>query len=175
MAVMVCRPAWISPRSGSRGSESGNRCSRPNRLGRWMRGTSRSCRSRRHGPVLDPMYSLLPSFVLVLGLVIVLFGFGRGRSSRVVAEGLGDAALGDFVLAVDALGVDAQQDLDAVAGPLGDLGRRDAGVEPAGQAGVPQVVDALGERRRRLPRGADPVTAVTTTSSTRWSWVPRLR
>jgi len=57
-----------------------------------------------------------------------------------------DAALGGVVLAVDALGIDLEQDGDAVSGPLGDLGRWDASVEPGAYAGVTQIVDALGER-----------------------------
>jgi len=39
-----------------------------------------------------------------------------------VAEGFLDAATSDGVLAVDALGVDLEQDGDAVPRPLGDLG-----------------------------------------------------
>ena len=52
------------------------------------------------------------------------------------------SALGYLVLAVDALGVDPEQDGDAVPGPLGDLGGRDSAVEPGGDTGVPKVVDA---------------------------------
>lgn len=43
-----------------------------------------------------------------------------------------------LVLAENALGVDPQQHVHAVAGPLGDLGSCDAGVEPGGHCGVPQ-------------------------------------
>jgi hypothetical protein len=39
------------------------------------------------------------------------------------AEDLLDALVGDVLLAVDALGVDPEEDLDAVPGSLGDLGR----------------------------------------------------
>ena len=46
------------------------------------------------------------------------------------AEGVGDALVGGVGLAVDAVGVDLQQDCDAVPGAAGDLGRRDPGVEP---------------------------------------------
>jgi len=46
------------------------------------------------------------------------------------------------MLADDALGVDPEQDVDAVAGPFGDLGGGDSAVEPGGEAGVPEVVRA---------------------------------
>ena len=57
-------------------------------------------------------------------------------------EGRGDAPPGSVLLAGDALGVDLQQHRDAVAGPLGDLRRGHAGVEPRRHRGVPQVVGA---------------------------------
>jgi hypothetical protein len=50
--------------------------------------------------------------------------------AAVVPEDLVDSAVGDFFLAADALGVDAEEYLHAVAGALGDLGWRDAAVEP---------------------------------------------
>ena len=58
----------------------------------------------------------------------------------VLAQGFVDAALGELVLAHDALGVDAQQDVHAVPGPLGHLRGIDAAVQP----GVPQVVGGAG-------------------------------
>ena len=69
------------------------------------------------------------------------------------AQGFVDAALGKLVLARDALGVDAQQHVHAVPGPLGHLGGIDAAVEPGGQAGEPQVVWPPGEGRGLLRRG----------------------
>src|ERR1700743_3337411 len=60
----------------------------------------------------------------------------RGRTGVVLAQRLGDAALGYGVLAVDALGVDPEQDFDAVPGPRGYLGRWHPGVELQRQAGV---------------------------------------
>jgi len=64
------------------------------------------------------------------------------RTARisVLPERVADPALGELVLADDALGVDPQQHLDAVPGPFGDLGRVYAAVQPGGQAGVPEVV-----------------------------------
>ena len=64
-------------------------------------------------------------------------------SGGVIAECLADAALSDGVLAVDALGVDLQQDIDAMPSSRGGLGWRGAGVQPQRQAGVPYVVTLL--------------------------------
>src|SRR5262249_34925329 len=64
-----------------------------------------------------------------------------------------DPSLGKLVLAHDALGVDPQQHVHAVPGPLGYLSRVDAAVEPRGQAGMPEVIWAPSERRGFL-RGA---------------------
>lgn len=69
---------------------------------------------------------------------------------RILGEDLLDPAVSDPVLALHALRVDAQQDFDAVTGPLGDLGGRDAAVKPQGYRGVPQVVGAGGKRRGDL-------------------------
>jgi len=62
---------------------------------------------------------------------------------------------------VQTLGVDPEQDLYGLARPLGDVGRRDASVEPGRHGGVPKVVRPLGQgrgddlrRERRLPRTA---------------------
>jgi hypothetical protein len=60
------------------------------------------------------------------------------------AKCLGDAALGKVLLPGEALGVDAEQHVDAVPGPLGDLSRSDAAVEPGGQARMAQVVGPPG-------------------------------
>jgi hypothetical protein len=62
-------------------------------------------------------------------------GVGRPR-------GFEDPPLGLVLLAGDALGVDPEQDVDAVPGPVGDLRRRHASVEPGGDCGMPQVVGA---------------------------------
>jgi len=71
---------------------------------------------------------------------------GSDWRESILAERFADAALGEFVLADDALGVDAQQNVHAVPRPLRDLGREDAPVQPGGQARVPQVVRPPGER-----------------------------
>jgi hypothetical protein len=89
------------------------------------------------------------------GCFAVWGGFRLARFRRLdrgvcAAEEFLDALVGDFLLAVDAFGVDAQEDLDTVAGPLGDLGGSDAAVEPEGDCGVPEVVGAAGERRGDL-------------------------
>jgi hypothetical protein len=72
------------------------------------------------------------------------------RCSLDVGKSSADPALGDLVLAFEALGVDAEQDLDAVASPFGDLGCGYSPVEPGGQACVAKVVWAAGERRAVL-------------------------
>jgi len=55
-------------------------------------------------------------------------GFARllWAGSFVVAECVFNALAVELVAAMDAFGVDAEQDIDAVAGPLGDLGGVDA-------------------------------------------------
>ena len=53
-----------------------------------------------------------------------------------LAQRFADTALGQLVLADDAFGVDPQEYVDAVPGPLGDLGWVDAAVEPRGQTRV---------------------------------------
>src|SRR5215471_19607023 len=80
-------------------------------------------------------------------------GLADGLAISVMAQGFVDAALGEFVLARDALGVDAQQHVHAVPGPFGHLGGIDAAVQPRRQAGVPQVVWPPGQRRGLLGRG----------------------
>jgi hypothetical protein len=78
---------------------------------------------------------------------------GETASISVLPQGLADAALGELILAHHAPGIDPQEHIHAVPRPLGYLGRVDAAVEPCGQAGVPEVVRAQGERRGLL-RGA---------------------
>jgi len=67
-------------------------------------------------------------------------------SCRQCQRGL-DACPRDIILAVDALGVDPEEDIHAVPGPLGDLGRRDPGIQPSRNGCVAQVVRVLGQRR----------------------------
>lgn len=57
-----------------------------------------------------------------------------------------DTAPGCLFGAVDAFGVGAEEDGDAVAGSFGDLGRGYAFVEPGGDGGVAEVVGAFGEQ-----------------------------
>src|SRR5260370_38126440 len=54
-------------------------------------------------------------------------------SDSVTPQGGGDPAPGDLVLAVEALGIDAEQHLDAGAGPLRHLGCGHSSVAPGGQ------------------------------------------
>ena len=60
-------------------------------------------------------------------------------------RGFEDAPLGLVLLSGDAPGVDAQQHIDPVACPLGDLGRSGPGVEPGGHGRVPQIVRSAGQ------------------------------
>ena len=57
-----------------------------------------------------------------------------------------DTALGFVLLAGDALGVDPQQNVHAVASPLGNLGRGNPGVQPGGNRRMPQIVRAPGQQ-----------------------------
>jgi hypothetical protein len=59
-----------------------------------------------------------------------------GTSVSALFQCIADSALGELALADDALGVDPEKYVDAVSGPLGDLGGLDAAVQPGGQAGV---------------------------------------
>lgn len=92
----------------------------------------RSCRSRR-GSRVSAIFQLPVT---------------PDNCSPDVGKGGGDPALGDLVLAFEALGVDAQHDLDAVTSPFGDLGCGYSSVEPARQACVAKVVWAAGEGER---------------------------
>jgi hypothetical protein len=56
-----------------------------------------------------------------------------------------DPAAGRVPLAGEALGVDLEQHDDAVAGPLGDLRRRDTRAQPRRHRRMPQVVRTSGE------------------------------
>src|ERR1700689_4280540 len=60
--------------------------------------------------------------------------------------GVGDALVGGVGLPVDAVGVDFEQDDDAVPGAARDLGGGHARVQGQGHARVPQVVGPGGER-----------------------------
>jgi len=57
-----------------------------------------------------------------------------------------DAALGFGLLPGDALGVDTQQDVDAVASPLSYLRSGHPSVQPGGDCRMPQIVRALGQQ-----------------------------
>src|SRR5215472_4658680 len=63
-------------------------------------------------------------------------------------RGFLDAALGFVLLAGDALGVDTQQYVHAVARPVGCLGGGHSRVQPGGNRRVPQVVGAPGKQGR---------------------------
>src|ERR1035438_4604186 len=72
---------------------------------------------------------------------LLVLGLGLGRWL-----GFLDLPEGGLLGAGQAPAVDAEQDPDAVAAPFGDAGGFDSGVQPGGQAGVPQVVGSLAER-----------------------------
>ena len=84
---------------------------------------------------------------------------GRSQSARRApepsgaAEGSVYAGVSDVFPVVEAFGVDAEQDFDAVPGPLGDLCRGDSGVQPERYRRVAQVVGASGQGRGDLGRG----------------------
>lgn len=64
-------------------------------------------------------------------------------------SGFLDAALGFVLLAGDALGVDPQQEIHAVARPLGDLRRWHSSVEPRGQRRMAKVIGPRGQNPSR--------------------------
>src|SRR5882724_9273916 len=55
---------------------------------------------------------------------------GQNPSLRCLPECDGESLSGGLFAAVEALGVATEQDLHTVAGPLGDLRRRNSAVEP---------------------------------------------
>ena len=61
--------------------------------------------------------------------------------------------VGDVLAVIEALGVDAEQDFDAVPGPLGDPWRRHPGRQPERYRRVTQVVGPSGQGRGDLGRG----------------------
>ena len=61
-------------------------------------------------------------------------------------QGGGDPALGEVVLAFEALGIHAEKDLDAVACPLRNLGWCHSPVEPRRQARMAEIVRPTSER-----------------------------
>jgi hypothetical protein len=89
-------------------------------------------------PALTCRFRSLPgvAVVLVTGVLLGVLG----------AEGFGDALVGGGGLAVDAVGVDLQQDRDAVPGAARDLGGGHPGVQPQRHCRVPQVVGAAAKR-----------------------------
>ena len=86
-----------------------------------------------------------------------------------------DAPAGGLLLAGDALGVDLQQHREAVAGPLGDLGRRHPGVEPRRHRGVPQVVRPARRAVTPPPRPSAPAPGPCATPGSRCSPPARRR
>jgi hypothetical protein len=76
-----------------------------------------------------------------------------GACMSVLPQRFADPALGELVLADDALGVDPQQHVDAVPSPLRHLGRVHAAIEPRGQAAMPEVIRPPRERLCQLSLG----------------------
>ena|SRR6516165_5430318 len=64
-----------------------------------------------------------------------------------------DPALGLVLLTGHALCIDPEQDIYTVAGPLGDLRRGHASVQPSGHRSMAKVVGPPGEQRRGLGGG----------------------
>jgi len=62
------------------------------------------------------------------------------------AQGISDAFVDGVGLPVDAVGVDLEQDGDAMPGAVGDFSGGYPGVEPQRDGGVAQVVGAAGQR-----------------------------
>ena len=96
------------------------------------------------------LLGLWPAISGCLPAVAVFLATGL---SVLKAEGVGDALVGGVGLPVDAVGVDLEQDGDAVPGTAGDVGGGHPGVEPEGYGGVTQVVGAATQRRPALGGG----------------------
>jgi hypothetical protein len=99
-----------------------------------------------------PLAELPPADVRGISgcMIAVVVSFSETRLGVVGAEGVGDALVGGFGLAVDPVGVDFQQDLDAVPGAVGHLGRRHPRVQPQRHGRVAQVVGTVADRRPAL-------------------------
>ena len=67
----------------------------------------------------------------------------------VLAKQVLNTPVGNVLPSVEALRVPGQQDLNAVSGTLGHLGRVDAGIEPRRQRRVAEVVRPTSKRRSR--------------------------
>ena len=89
------------------------------------------------------MYAL-SSIVMGQGNALLSACASVSGASVCLTQSSDDPALGDLVLAFEALDVDAEQDRGAVAGPLGDLSWGDSPVEPGGQTGVAEIVGPTG-------------------------------
>ena len=68
------------------------------------------------------------------------------RVTRCSQKGSVDPHARCALAAVNAVGVDLQQDLEAMPRPLGHLCGADAGIEPSADSGVSQVVRTLSKR-----------------------------
>ena len=113
---------------------------RPCARGRWpgdaRTGTDGGVRrARLHAPIWAFVaFDLRRSRCLLAVAVFLVPRFGLGVLG---AEGVGDALVGGVGLAVDAVGLDLEQDGDAVPGAAGDLGGGYPGVEPQRHRSVP--------------------------------------
>ena len=83
----------------------------------------------------------------LLGVAVTLVT--RALLGVLDAKGDGDALVGRGGLAVDAVGVDLEQDGDAVPGATDDLSGGHPGVQPQRDGGVPQIIRTPAERQRR--------------------------
>jgi hypothetical protein len=99
------------------------------------------------GPSLCPTVNGLQGLFAAVRAEYVSKLWAAGLPQRLL-----DSTAGDDVLAVETLGVDAQQHLDTVAGPLSHLRWRDAGVEPGRDPRMPQVAGTPCQWRGNLLR-----------------------
>jgi hypothetical protein len=80
-------------------------------------------------------------------------GWGAPRFRRsALAQYPADALVGYLIVAVNAVGVDAQEHIDGMTRPPGHCRRRDASVEPERHGRVPQVVRRASQRGPGLLR-----------------------
>jgi hypothetical protein len=80
----------------------------------------------------------------LVGQAVPESGHGPWDGASGIPQGGIYARVGDILAVIQAFGVDAEQDFDAVPGSLGDAGRRYPGGQPERYGRVAQIVGTTG-------------------------------